>query len=348
MRRAATRVAACAVALLAAHAPAAAAQTMLYPPAKIAEAYERNFVGERLDGVREWDSGSPAYWASIELGDGHNVIGEPTAALAYADDAGTYWASVNADRNDPSLDDRGNGEAVATLAYLMHKAKGVPSQIDLHITGGRLKLVDYGGGTAPLEAAILLQVWFVKDDVASNTDELFAILTGRGGKKGAETFDWTHERFQIPASSYTESGSDTDIFSAELEIPAQTLTYNFDSLCDECIFEFWVELGVIANNPGGETTAYAYLRDPVHAGDPDPTLGGASITWEGLTPVPEPAAPLQGLVALAGVALGAGRGRATWRGRCSRPSPARASRSAGRASAGATRRSSARGSGTES
>lgn len=345
MTGAASRACLCAAALLAATAQGVAAQTALYPPAKVAEAYERNFAGERLDGVKEWQSGESAYWASFTLGDGRNAFGEPTLASAYADDAGTYWAFVNADRNDPLFDDRGNGEAATFLAYLMHKAKGVPGRIDLGITGGRLALFDGGGGTAPLEAAILMQVWFRKNDVASDPDVFFATLLGRGGTKTSETFDWGHERFEIPAASYTESGSDDNVFSAQLVIPEQTVSYHVDELCDDdCTFEFWVELSVIANNPGGETTAYAAFRDPVHAGGPDPTLGGASVTWEGLTLVPEPAAPLGGAVALLALAAR----RPTSPGPCSRPSRARASRSAGRASAAANRRSSARGSGTGS
>lgn len=279
-----------ALAIAATTVPPAAAQT-LEPPGKVAEAYERNAAGERLDGERVWDGGGSAYAASFALGDGTNVFGEPALASSFVNDAGTFWAFVNADRND-GFTDRGNGEAATTLAYLVHKSKDEPGELTLHFTGGRLQLRDYGGGTTPLEAAVLLQVWFRKDGEDTTPDEFYATLTGRGGSTANETFEWTQQQFDVTEASYTESGSGNDVFEAELIIPPKTVTYGLEFFCEECTFEFWVELSVIANNPGGETTAYAAFRDPVHVDDADPIAGSAWIEFDGVTllPSPEPVA----------------------------------------------------------
>lgn len=307
MSRAARRVAACGLALLCAVARGATAQT-LEPPGKIAEAYERNAAGERLDGEKEWNSGASEYAASFALGDGLNVFGEPTLASAYVNDAGTFWAFANADRND-AFTDRGNGEAATTLAYLVHKSRDEPGEITLHFTGGRLKLADYGGGTTPLEAAVLLQVWFRKDDLPSEPDQFFATLTGRGGSTASETFEWTQQQLDVTEASYTESGFGNNIFEAELVIPPKTVTYGLEFFCEECTFELWVELHVLANNPGGETSAYAAFRDPVHVDDADPTTGSAWVEFDGVTllPSPEPGAAAAEIASFA--ALGVVRRR---------------------------------------
>lgn len=279
--------------LLGAHG--AAAQTLLYPPAKIAEVYERNHAEERIAEDRIWDSGEPIFWALLDLGDHTTALGEPAHAQAWADDGGTFWATVNADNNNPPYRDNGNGEASTTLAYAMHKEEGEPAEVTLHVTGGTLELVDYGGGTEWLETAVLLQVdiKLVGTDIEIH-QERFAALTGRGGMKEGEavppdvpeSFQWSADGFEI--GSYTETAIGKGIVGAKLEIPKQELRYDLSGFCGTCDIEFWIELSVIASNPGSETKAYAYFRDPVHIHDPEPDLGGTSVSWAGVTLLPPP------------------------------------------------------------
>jgi hypothetical protein len=302
----------CATAWLLGGAGALRAQTLDYPPAKVAEVRETNRAGDEIQYLKEWLSPDPAFYAVIGLGDHATSFGTSAAAEAWVEDDGTFWGRVNADNNNAPYQDWGNGEASTTLAYSMHKAKDVPAQVTLQMTGGKLSLTDYGGGAIPLEAGVIVEVTITPDgSTDSASDSYFAALSGRGGSETTESFDWGQQGFDLTEANYTESGHQTSIYTAELVIPAKTVTYVLDYLCEECDIVFWVELHVFAKNPGGETVAYAYFRDPVHIDDPEPELGGASITYEGVTllPAPEPAAPAGRAAGFVAAALIAWRAR---------------------------------------
>jgi hypothetical protein len=296
--------------LLLAGVDPSAAQATPDETGKIAEVRETNAAGDEIQSQKEDLSPAPAYFAVIGLGDHSNAFGQSAAAEAFVDDGGTFWGRVNADNNNLPFNDWGNGEANTTLAYLLHKKSGEPAKVTLQFTGGELSLADFGGGTRPLEAGVLLEVQITPVGLAGPASEqYFATLSGRGGSAATETFDWSQAGFDITDANYTEDGFGDSITSADLVIPPKTVPYVLDFLCDECDILFWVELHVFAKNPGGETIASAYFRDPAHVDDAAPDLGGAAVSYEGLTlvPAPEPAAPACAAAALVALALSARR-----------------------------------------
>jgi hypothetical protein len=307
------RTAALAVAGLLAATHGASAQITTDGIGKIAEVREKNRAGDELQKERIELLDAPAYFAVIGLGDHRNAFDQSADAQAFVDDDGTFWGIVNADNNQLPLSDWGDGEANTTLGYSMHKPKDGPATVTLHLTGGRLHLVDFGGGTSPLEAAVLLTVEITPIGGDPAKDEYFATLSGRGGTVGNETFDWSQEGFGLTDDDYTESGFEDNVTDAELVIPKKEVTYDMSFLCEECDFTFFVLLRVFASNPGGETVAFAKYRDPVTADDADPSVGGTAVTYEGVTLLtPEPSALTAPIVALAALAVSAraARGRA--------------------------------------
>ena len=319
MSAASLRAALAAIALAACGAREVAAQVTRYDgPGKIAEVRELNAAGDEIQAQKQDLSADPVFWLVIGLGDHTTAFGESANAQAWVDDTGTFWGSVNADNGMLPYVDWGNGEANTTLAYAMHKPKDGPATVSLHFTGGKLWLIDGGGGTTPLETAILVEVTIQVDGGDAAVDQYFATLTGRGGSAAAETFAWSQQNFDVTSANYTESGYGDNISEATLDIPAKTVDYDLQGLCEECDFTFWVELHVLARNPGGETKAYAYFRDPVHIDDAEPDLGGANLTYEGVTvlPTPEPSTAAAEITALAAACVVAQRSRRRSRGSC--------------------------------
>ncbi len=97
-------------------------------------------------------------------------------------------------------------------------------------------------------------------------------------------------------------------YDALLDIPAQEIVIDTTGVCLGCEFYLNVNLSGLAENPGGESAARAYFRDPLHIGGSDPNQGAAFLELAGVIvlpwvpmPVPEPA-PLA-LLAAAGLLL---------------------------------------------
>jgi hypothetical protein len=288
-------------ALLLLAAGAARAQTLLHPPFKVLELRETNAALEELQYFPMLGIEGDTYHARMTLGDGMNLFGSQTYAEAYVNDGGTFWGAVEADNNNPLYHDWGHGEATTWLHYSMHKEEG-PADVTLHVTGGLLAVGDYGGGTEPLEAFVILDVYVVPElPVEPYHVNYFAALSGRGGTPDTESFDWGAEGLDVTEANYHEDGYIGNVNTADLEIPAQTHPFILDQMCSVCDFRYSVRLTVVARNPGAETYAYAYFRDPVEFGSDDVTLGAASISYSGVTllPSPEPEAAAGQAVALA-------------------------------------------------
>jgi hypothetical protein len=293
---------------------------------KEVEVMELDSHGNPIQDVRHTTVTLPSRYTTIQLGDppNHaNTLGEPAYATAFASDSGTFWVEMNAD-NQFLPNDNGQGFASTTLLYRMRKDSDTQTPT-FNVSGGLLRLTDYGGGSTPLFASVTLEasVWMPQSpgDVW-NLPLHEATLEGRGGTPAAETFHYTSQGFDIQPGDYSEVVTSftlsngtvvNNVFDALLTIPAQVIPIDLSGVCLDC--EFYLRVTAFGNayNPGGETAATAYLRDPLHFGDAaNPELGGPAIDFSGVTvlpyvPAPEPAPLALGALIVLGLALRARR-----------------------------------------
>jgi hypothetical protein len=192
----------------------------------------------------------------------------------------------------------------------------------LHVTGGQLALTDFGGGSLPLLARVGMTatVWDVATETFVWVGGTEVTLVGRGGTPDTETFQYFFDpdadgpTFVVDDSDYheiqtvvqTPIGPFVNVYDAVLDIRRQDIQLDLSLVCVGCEFYLNINSHGLAENPGGESAANAYFRDPLHIGNPDPNLGASFLELSGLTvlpwqpmPVPEPP-PLAGLAALAG------------------------------------------------
>ena len=234
--------------------------------------------------------------AKVQLGDGTDAFGQPTFAEAFSTFNGnipTYWTQVEAD-NIRSQGDLGRGEANVHVDYTVVKQHGDRS-FDLNVTGGTLQLVDPEAHLLPLDAEVDLEARIshgtslLRDVVAT------ARLSGHGGTFANETFDLDASGFDFnPNNAFIlmdDGGNNvTGVVSV---LPKMKIPVDLDGITDGTSLNIDISLFAEANAPGGETEAFAFLRDPAHADDPDPLAGGSSIsiTTDATGPVaaaPEP------------------------------------------------------------
>lgn len=237
------------------------------------------------------------------LGSGTNVFGEPAKAEAYSDGSGTYWVNVNA-ANSPPLSS-GNakyGYANATNTTYFTKIADT-AQFNIDITGGILSLFDGGGGSDPLLSFVTAQVHVInpgsnplpaENDPAQGFGQreyyYYAKLDGRGGDPSwiAETFDY-QSTFPVAVNYIEEKLQGSNYTStATLQIPQHTIPIDLSSVCLGCDAGVSVILTARAFNPGAETRAWAYLRDPSSISGNDPGLGGAKASYSGINLIPSP------------------------------------------------------------
>lgn len=316
-------LAAAAVLLLAEGARAQSADEVIY---KLVQVEELNSQEIPIQEVSDASTALGPLTHTIQVGDppSHmNALGEPAYATGFVNDLGTFWVEMNAD-NQNQFNDNGSAFARTYLQYLLRKDSDAAEPV-LHFSGGLLRLADYGGGQKPLEASVGLYASVVSSDELKSVQQSTATLTGRGGTPASETFDYVSEGFSIDPGDYLEvvthlefpNGSTSDnVFEAVLTIPSQTIGIDVSGVCLGCSFYLTIEAFGWAKNPGGESAATAYLRDPLHYRDPaGGGAGGAVLELSGVTALPweplqapEPAGlGLVALVAALAVRRGASR-----------------------------------------
>jgi hypothetical protein len=256
-------------------------------------------------------SGGPAN-ARVKLGNGVNAFDDPTFAQAFSAFSGLqakYWINLNAD-NTINPGDGGRGAAGVDLTYTANKEHGDTS-FTLHVTGGKLQLIDPDAGSDPLDAFVDLEAFVTSgSSIISHTTER-AELSGNGGTRLLETFKLTSTGFDIRPGDFTLQDDGTfakpgpNIVGATLDLRPLNIPVDLSRLVDGTPISIEVTLNGEARAPGGETVALAFLRDPAHIDDADPLAGAPTITFETgstgpVAGVPEPpAAAVLGLALLA-------------------------------------------------
>ena len=234
--------------------------------------------------------------AKVQLGDGTDAFGLPTFAEAFSTFRGnvpTYWDKVEAD-NVRSSGDLGRGEANVRVNYTAIKQKGDRS-LTLNVSGGSLQLVDPEAHLLPLDAEVDLEARISHGTSILRDVVARARLAGHGGTFATETFDLDASGFDFnPDNAFIllDDGGD-NVVGVVSVLPKMKIPIDLDGITDGTSLDIDIQLFAEANAPGGETEAFAFLRDPAHADDPDPLAGGSSIsiTTDGPGPisaVPEP------------------------------------------------------------
>ncbi|MGI0130863.1 MAG: hypothetical protein ACREEC_12070 [Thermoplasmata archaeon] len=219
--------------------------------------------------------------AKVQLGDGTDAFGQPTFAEAFSTFRGnvpTYWAKVEAD-NILSSTDLGRGEADVRVNYTVVKQHGDRS-FNLNVTGGSLQLVDPEAHLLPLDAEVDLEARITHGTSLLRDVVATARLSGHGGTFATETFDLDASGFDFnPDNAFIlldDGGNNvTGVVSV---LPKMKIPVDLDGITDGTALDIDISLFAEANAPGGETEAFAFLRDPAHADDPDLLAGGSSIT----------------------------------------------------------------------
>lgn len=258
------------------------------------------------EGHADTTSGGPAN-ARIRLGDGKNAFNQDAFAQAFSAFRGnkaSYWVNLNADNTRSPSD---GGAAGVDLTYTATKEHGDKS-FTLHVTGGKLHLIDPDAGSDPLSAFVDLEA-FVRHgtDTLSHTLQR-ASLSGNGGSTLLETFRLRSEGFDIRSGDFTldEDLDGSNVVGAQLDLRPLDVPVDLSRIIDGTPITIEVTLNAEVRAPGGETGALATLRDPAHADDPDPFAGSPTITFETastgpVSSLPEP--PTLGMLGPAWLAL---------------------------------------------
>jgi hypothetical protein len=218
----------------------------------------------------------------------------------------TYWASVNdypgqVNAAPGAPGDNGPSKALVIQNWYMRK-DAADATVTLHVTGGRLRLLDFGLTTDQV-AEVSLKWEVYTDSVNVSSGDHNALLVGHSGLiSDSETFNFVSHGFQLDADSYKENtlypGS-LYVVEAILDIPAQDIEVDISSIIPYSGLsdgEFHVHISLYGEAIALQSelsAAQAFLRDPVSMGQTDPALGGSGITHTGITllapaPVPEP------------------------------------------------------------
>lgn len=225
--------------------------------------------------------------AFLPLGNGRDALGADTYVEALSDITGAYWAEAVGD-NSLEPDSPGAGSAAASQSFQLIRTEATAS-INLLLEGGRLRLFDGGGGTDPLIAELGIDV-----TVDGSTQSNVILLSGR--QNNFELFN----SGDLPGDFVVRDMGREAIFTLE----RQTYPVDFSSVCVGCEFTLSAQVTARVRNPGGETQALAFLRDPIHFGE-EGAAGAAALEFSGIAEVPEPASALLVVVGLAAL------GRAT-------------------------------------
>lgn len=214
-------------------------------------------------------------------------INGPALAEGYASDSGTFWGLARTGFTPYYA----HTHVAWSETYVKQSATDT---IEAEITGGEIKITDFGGDPS---INFLGEVHFVAAVIHPNVStiefEHTAEVTG--------FFDnWTLVQNSGDLAIHTDFTTRTDVGLSGHETAVWSLenvTIFFD-LQDVPIgdsFDVVYVVDLYAQGRGGETSAGAYFRDPI-----SPT-GGITVTPLGPIPVPEPA--LGGLVVLAPLLL---------------------------------------------
>jgi len=275
---------------------AASAQTSVAGPAGALYLADRDSHSNVLRSLEDGFAGSGAVDGKIPVGGApgyKDVLGHATFAAGHADDGGTFWVEAAAD-NPFMPDDNGNALAYTSMLYRMRKDSPSAS-FSLNISPGQLFLADAGSAHLPMKARVEMNADVLSGDGLTLYSRWtgFVELSGHGGTPALSTYNYTSHGLSVTPGSYFEDRDSfgTTIVSAFLLIPASTVQLDLGAAPTGAQFLVNVTATALAYNQFAESTAYAYLRDPLKFDDPDATAGATGLSFSGLTvlAVPEPA-----------------------------------------------------------
>lgn len=262
---------------------------------------ERDSLGNVLHSFGDGFAGTGSVSGKISVGSGKDVLGQPTYASAYVNDAGTFWAAASAD-NPYMPDDNGNALAYTSMLYRMRK-DAPNASFSLNISNGQLFLADYGSAHLPLHARVEMNADVLSADGLTLYSRWtgFADLSGHGGIPNLTTYNWQSSGLSVTAGSYFEDldSLGTTIVSAFLLIPESTVLLDLSAAPTGEQFLVNVTATALAYNQFAESTAFAFLRDPLKFDDPDPdpSAGASGVSFSGVSVAAAPEPGTAGLLA---------------------------------------------------
>jgi hypothetical protein len=274
---------------------AAQAQTPVAGPAGALYLADRDSKSQVVRSFQDGFAGIGAVDGRIVVGsapDYKDNLGHATFAAGHVDVGGTFWVEAAAD-NPFMPEDSGNALAYSSMLYRLRK-DSPSAAFSLNISDGQLYLADFGSAFLPLKARVEVNADVLSADGLTLYSRWtgYAELAGHGGVPFRSTYDYTSQGLSVTAGSYFEEldSFGTTIVSAFLLIPASTVHLDLGAAPTGGQFLVNVTATALAYNQEAESTAYAYLRDPLKFNDADPLAGASGITFAGVTllPVPEP------------------------------------------------------------
>jgi hypothetical protein len=274
---------------------AAQAQTPVAGPAGALYLADRDSKSNVVRSFQDGFAGIGSVDGRIDVGSAPNYkdnLGHPTFAAGHVDAGGTFWVEAAAD-NPFMPEDSGNALAYSSMLYRLRK-ESPSATFSLNISDGQLYLADFGSAFLPLKVRVEMNADVLSADGLTLYSRWtgYAELTGHGGIPARSTYTYTSDGLSVTAGSYYEEldSFGTTIISAFLLIPASTVNLDLGAAPTGSQFLVNVTATALAYNQEAESTAYAYLRDPLKFNDADPLAGASGLTLTGLTllPVPEP------------------------------------------------------------
>jgi hypothetical protein len=272
------------------------AQTPVAGPAGALYLADRDSKFNVVQSFQDGFAGIGSVDGRIAVGSAPNYkdnLGHPTFAAGHVDVGGTFWVEAAAD-NPFMPEDRGNALAYSSMLYRLRK-DSPSATFSLNISDGQLFLADFGSAFLPLKARVEMNADVLSADGMTLYSRWtgYAELRGHGGVPFRSTYEYTSEGLSVKAGSYFQEFDSlgTTIIDAFLLIPASTVYLDLGAAPTGTQFLVNVTATALAYNQEAESTAYAYLRDPLKFSDADPLAGASGLNFTGVTllPIPEPA-----------------------------------------------------------
>ena len=259
-------------------------------------AYASQVAGSQIEGDALPDGQGDVLQTILSLPPGIGAFGTPFAE-AYGDSSGTVrtFAQTGLEPIDRAW------ASVFWTGWFVRT--GGDAEFRFTVTPGRLEIRHgQGAGSGVIDLPYAEFSMSVQDDLGNFHFDHRARIEGVGGSLSTERFELARNEGDLaPLANYQEVNSlGVVVNRAIYTTPTFTGRIDFSDRPPGQVFAVVYTLDVEVAGDGGETTALAFIGDPL-----DPS-SGITTSYTGLTPVviPEPAPTLLVVAALAGVAAG--------------------------------------------
>jgi hypothetical protein len=152
-------------------------------------------------------------------------------------------------------------------------------------TEGKLLLADPDAGRVPLVSRVEIDARVLSGQDVLKHVSASAELFGNGGATSSSTdnFQLLSDGFDLQIGDFIinlDSSLGSNEVGATLQLRPLNIPVDLSNIVDGTPITISVALNGEVRAPGAETIASAFFRDPTQVDNPDPLLGGSTITFD--------------------------------------------------------------------